>query len=76
MQDGITFSGGDPFVQPEACAEIAEAAKKIKLSTWCYTGYTWEQLLKMREVNQGVKKFMDNLDVIIDRKIHISRKKL
>ena len=35
-QDGITFSGGDPMCQPEACAEIAMYAKKKNLNIWCY----------------------------------------
>ena len=29
MLKGITLSGGDPFVQPEAMAELAEEAHKL-----------------------------------------------
>ena len=43
---GITFSGGDPFEQPEACASIAKYAHSIHLNVWSYTGYTFEQLLE------------------------------
>ena len=32
MLKGITLSGGDPFVQPEAMAELAEEAHKLGLN--------------------------------------------
>ena len=46
LQDGITFSGGDPMVQPEACLEIAKACKEMNLNIWCYTGFMFEELLE------------------------------
>ena len=42
--DGLTFSGGDPLLQPEAVIEIAQAAKAAGLNIWLYTGWTFEQL--------------------------------
>ncbi|MFR3202707.1 MAG: 4Fe-4S cluster-binding domain-containing protein [[Clostridium] leptum] len=45
MLKGITLSGGDPFVQPEAMAELAEEAHKLGLNVVTYTGYTIEELL-------------------------------
>ena len=38
MLKGITLSGGDPFVQPEAMAELAEEAHKLGLNVVTYTG--------------------------------------
>lgn len=74
IQDGITFSGGDPFVQSEECAEIAKAAKKLGLSTWAYTGYTFDELLIKRQENKGIEEFMNNLDVIIDGRFVLEEK--
>ena len=34
-QDGLTFSGGDPMVQPAACAEIAKYARTKGYNIWC-----------------------------------------
>ncbi len=65
-QDGITFSGGDPFYQPEACAEIAKAIKNTKMDIWCYTGFTFEQLLKMSKDNGAIMDFLKNIDVLVD----------
>lgn len=72
LLDGITFSGGDPFEQPEACAEIARWAKNRGLNIWAYTGYTYEQLLKKDEV----KEFLDLVDVLIDGPFILAEKSL
>lgn len=45
LLDGVTLSGGEPFVQAQACAEIAETIRKNHLNVWTYTGYTYEQIL-------------------------------
>ena len=45
LLSGVTLSGGEPFMQAEACAEIAEAAHGMGLNVWTYTGYTWEEIV-------------------------------
>lgn len=76
MQDGITFSGGDPMFQAKACSEIAEYAKSKKLNVWCYTGFTFEELLKMCKTNEYIRKFLNNIDVLIDGKFILEQKSL
>lgn len=63
--DGVTFSGGDPFEQPE---EFSVLAKMIKTNIWCFTGYTFEQLLTMDD------KFclLKEIDVLVDGKFEIN----
>ena len=63
---GVTFSGGDPFEQAEACANIAKYIHSVKLNVWCYTGYTFEQLLKKAESDKNVKDFLNEIDVLVD----------
>jgi len=45
LLDGITLSGGEPFCQSEACAEIARNARNLGLNVWSYSGYTYEELI-------------------------------
>lgn len=71
-QDGITLSGGDPFIQPEACYEIASYAKNMGLNVWCYTGYTYEQLLEFASKKDIFMKLLQNIDVLIDGKFMIN----
>ncbi len=59
----VTFSGGDPMYQPEGFAELAKAIKeKSCKNIWCYTGYTFEQLLR----NTRQRKLLQYIDVLVD----------
>ncbi len=42
---GVTFSGGEPFMQPEALAQLAEEIHKRGLDVLTYTGFTFEQII-------------------------------
>lgn len=73
-QDGITFSGGDPIEQAKACAEIAKYCKQLGLNIWCYTGYTFEELLKKMQIFPEIKEFLELIDVLVDGKFVLSEK--
>ena len=45
----VTLSGGDPFEQPEACAEVARRLKAAGYGLWAYTGYRYEDLLRQAD---------------------------
>ena len=63
---GVTFSGGDPMEQPEACLELAKYCHSVNLNVWCYTGYTYEQLLKKSEENPHIMNFLKEIDILVD----------
>ena len=64
LLDGITLSGGDPFLPPVPCLALAEGAHKIGLNVWTYTGYTWEALW---EENAPEKiALLKETDVLVD----------
>ena len=73
-QDGITFSGGDPMCQAEACAELAKYAKSLGLNIWCYTGYTYEQLMILSKSNKHIMDFLKQIDVLVDGKFILAEK--
>lgn len=69
MIEGVTFSGGEPFLQADALAELAVRIKRVdkSLSIICYTGYTYEELTKI--IESGVLsyfKLLSNVDYLID----------
>ena len=72
LLDGITFSGGDPFYQPEPCAKIAKWAKDRGLNIWAYSGFLYEELINMPEV----KEFLDLVDVLVDGPFILEEKSL
>ena len=63
LLDGLTLSGGEPFMQAEACAALAKGAHELGLNVWCYTGYTYEALLKGKD---EWKQLLENIDVLVD----------
>ncbi|MDD6467277.1 MAG: anaerobic ribonucleoside-triphosphate reductase activating protein [Erysipelotrichaceae bacterium] len=60
--DGITFSGGEPFLQVEPLIEIAKEAKAMGWNIWCYTGYVYEQLLE----DEKKRALLSYIDVLVD----------
>lgn len=62
LQQGITFSGGEPFEQPLPLIEIAKAAKKKNLNIWAYSGYLYEELLEKKDCFE----LLQYVDVLVD----------
>jgi anaerobic ribonucleoside-triphosphate reductase activating protein len=71
---GVTFSGGEPFCQPEPLAELAKLVHKRGLDVTTYTGYQYEDLLEMRE--PGVAALLEQTDVLIDGPFVLAEKDL
>ena len=74
FQDGITFSGGDPLFQPEALLALLKATHNNKLNTWVYTGFTYEQLLKMAEEKPIYREALENIDILVDGRFVLALK--
>lgn len=64
LLDGITLSGGEPFLQPVPCLALAKEAHRLGLNVWAYTGYTWEELLA--ENDAARMAFLREVDVLVD----------
>jgi len=68
---GVTFSGGEPFLQTAELAEAAEAAHKMGWDVVTYTGFTYEQLIDDRT---DAEILLAQTDILIDGKyIHALR---
>ena len=73
-QDGVTFSGGDPFYQPQACFELAKYVHTLGMNVWAYTGFTFEKLIELSKDNKYIMKFLSEIDVLIDGPFIINKK--
>lgn len=63
-QAGLTFCGGEPFLQPEACKEIADYVRnELGWNVWSFSGYTYEQI---KERGGATWNFLKSLDALID----------
>ena len=61
---GITLSGGEPFIQARKCLTLAKFAKKHNLDIVIYSGYTYEELLVKND--KVINKLLASCDYLID----------
>lgn len=76
LLDGVTFSGGEPMCQPEAFTVLAEELKKRNLNIMIYTGYTYEELLKLAETRPAVGKLLELTDYLVDGRFILAQRDL
>ncbi|MFB2767981.1 4Fe-4S single cluster domain-containing protein [Pelatocladus sp. BLCC-F211] len=62
---GVTFSGGEPFWQAAALASVARKVKAAGLNVMSFTGFTLEQL-QSEYAPAGSQELLDQLDILID----------
>ena len=73
-QTGITFCGGEPFVQPEACKEIADFCRnELGWDVWSFSGFTYEEIEKY---GGAAWEFLKSLDALIDGRFVLAERDL
>lgn len=65
LDTGVTFSGGEPFSQPDALADLAEMLRP-HYDLASFSGYTWEGLMALSKTRPGVMRLLRNLDILVD----------
>ncbi|MBW4506400.1 MAG: radical SAM protein [Scytonematopsis contorta HA4267-MV1] len=63
--EGVTFSGGEPFWQAPALANLARKVKAAGLNVMSFTGFTLEQL-QSPSAPAGAQELLQELDILID----------
>lgn len=61
---GVTFSGGEPFMQAEGFGALGRCLKSMGLDIVTYTGYTWEALTASD--NRAWRELIEVTDLLID----------
>ena len=65
LNEGVTFSGGEPFWQAESLAELARRVKAKGLNVMSFTGFTLEQL-QSKSAPTGSMDLLAQLDILVD----------
>lgn len=73
MQDGVTFSGGEPFLQAAALVDVARHVKSLGLNLWSFSGFKLEELQAGTPEQQELLKL---LDVLVDGPFVLSLRNL
>lgn len=63
--EGVTFSGGEPFSQPEALGELLDTVRQEQpgFTAMAYSGFRYEALRRGTAGQQGL---LDRLDLLVD----------
>ena len=65
LLSGVTFSGGEPFLQARALHALAEGVRALGGTVVCYTGFSYEDLL-VRTDDPAIPRLLDLTDLLID----------
>ncbi len=76
LLDGVTFSGGEPFCQAQALAELGKEIRKLNLNIMTYTGFELEYLLKNQNEKNHYQDLLEVTDWLVDGKFIESQKSL
>ena len=67
LLQGVTFSGGEPFCQAQALADLGPRIKhECNFDLIVYTGYTYEQLCQGLTEHPEWKELLDITDYLVD----------
>lgn len=73
---GVTFTGGEPFCQPEEFYKLGVEIKARGLDIVAYSGYTLEELQDMAKYEENIKKLLDIIDYLVDGPFILEEKDL
>ncbi|MBR8826782.1 MAG: radical SAM protein [Gomphosphaeria aponina SAG 52.96 = DSM 107014] len=63
--EGVTFSGGEPFWQAPALAEVASKLKAAGKNVMSFSGFTLEEL-QSPKAPRGAQDLLSQLDILVD----------
>jgi anaerobic ribonucleoside-triphosphate reductase activating protein len=72
LLDGLTISGGEPFLQVKPLTELARSVRTMGLNVWVYSGYTYEQILD----DTAKRPLLEQTDVLVDGPFELSQRSL
>jgi len=64
--DGITYSGGEPFMQAEPLAVLGQEIKRLGLHLITYTGYTFEEIWERSVYSESDADLLRATQILVD----------
>jgi anaerobic ribonucleoside-triphosphate reductase activating protein len=65
LNEGVTFSGGEPFWQAEALADLAQRLKAAGLNVMSFSGFTLAEL-QSEKAPPAAQDLLVQLDILVD----------
>ena len=73
LLDGVTISGGEPFLQVEPLIDFVKKVKQKGLHVMIYSGYTYEDILSLSD---QAKLLLSLCDTLVDGRFMLSQRSL
>ena len=77
---GLTLLGGEPMelVNQEGLLPLVKKVKEIypNKTIWCYSGFTYDQIMVMKDKWETTKELIQYFDILVDGKFDIDKKDL
>ena len=73
---GVTFSGGEPFLQAAPLVALGRMIKSQGLDLVVYTGYLYEELIELGQKKPIIYELLQITDILIDGPFLINKKDL
>lgn len=73
LLDGVTISGGEPFMQCDPLIELVKKIKEKQLHVMIYSGYTYEDILSL---GHKAYELLSLCDVLVDGRFELSLRSL
>lgn len=76
LSSGLTISGGEPFLQPDAVLELITKYKEARpdADVWIYSGFAYEELLASDD--EATQAILKTADVLVDGRFMEGQKTL
>lgn len=76
LLDGVTFSGGEPFLQAKPLVHIAREVKAKGLNVVTYTGFDFEYLLNAANDDNMYTELLKLTDILVDGKFMLDKRSI
>jgi len=76
LTDGLSLSGGEPFLQAGECARLATAARGKGLNVWLFTGFCFEDLVMRARSDIDAGELLKLADVLVDGRFIVAERTL
>lgn len=73
---GLTLSGGEPFSRAGELLPMVKAVRAKGMDVFCYTGYTFEELIAMSELDAAVAELLTLIDILVDGRFILAERDL
>ncbi|NKY10673.1 anaerobic ribonucleoside-triphosphate reductase activating protein [Cellulomonas hominis] len=77
---GLSLLGGEPFLNTGVCLRVVRRLRATHgraKDVWCWTGYTFEELLAEAEAGQDDKReLLGEVDVLVDGRFELAQRDL